>query len=49
MKKNVDVFPGHDDAGKVIEWIKRQVTDSVLGKCFESALQARCDAPISHQ
>ena len=44
-----DTFPGHDDAGKVLEWVKRQISDSALGKCFESALQAQCGEPISRQ
>ena len=49
MDKIKDPFPGHDDAGKVVEWIKRQISDSALGKGFESALQAQCGEPISRQ
>lgn len=44
MRSPNETFPGHNDAGKVLDWIRRQISLSALGKCLQSAPQEQCDA-----
>ena len=44
-----DSFPGHDDAGKAIDWISRQISLTSLGKDLQSALAGADDVLMSHQ
>ena len=49
MDQAKDAFPGHDDAGKAIEWISRQIFSTSLGKDLQSMLAGVNDVPMSHQ
>lgn len=47
--KPVSDFPGHADAGKLLQWISRQISVTQLGANLLSALEAPNDCPMSHQ
>ena len=43
--KNGEGFPGHKDAGKLLEWITRQSSETALAKDLKSKIQAQGDGP----
>lgn len=43
-----DAFPGHQDAGKVLTWISRQISSTSLGKDLQSTLEAGRDVQKIH-
>jgi len=49
MDQTKDAFPGHDDAGKAIDWISRQISSTSLAKDLVSAIQGRCDERTCRQ
>ncbi len=49
MDQAKDAFPGHDDAGKAIDWISRQISSTFLGKDLQSMLAGVNDVPMSRQ
>ena len=43
-----DTFPGHQDAGKVLKWISRQISSTSLGKDLLLTLEAGRDVQKNH-
>lgn len=39
MTSFTECFPGHADAGKILSWITRQISNSALGKDLESRIR----------
>lgn len=44
MEDTKDPFPGHSDAGKVLDWISRQISETALAKDLVSKIQVQGDA-----
>lgn len=36
VSKPTEAFPGHSDAGKLLEWVSQQISLSPLGKDLKS-------------
>ncbi|HEY0290708.1 MAG TPA: hypothetical protein VGC62_27505 [Pseudomonas sp.] len=45
MDNSKDTFPGHDDAGKALDWISRQISETVLAKDLLSKIPEPGDEP----
>lgn len=48
MKDAKDPFPGPSDAGKVFDWISRQISQTELARDLTAKLQAQHDELIHH-
>ncbi|GFM89338.1 hypothetical protein PSCICO_47370 [Pseudomonas cichorii] len=44
MEAIKDPFPGHGDAGKALDWISRQISETALEKDLVSKIQVQGDA-----